>query len=188
MKARLGIPPSDYNRDAQLDLIVEEASALVEAYLARGVQRKTDLVEYLNVDENDQRIFRLRYWPVDSVTEVRYDLDRVFGSGTVEDSDDYAVDADTGLLQVDFGVLRSTGTLKVTYSGGMGSTVDELSQRFPAVVTAANMQAAFMALHVNDVGTQSSSAGQGAGKSYRRPGSGGLIEEVQNVLKSLRRV
>lgn len=112
--------------------IIDAVSQAVAEYLRRTIQTQA-MTEDFNVYPGCQ-VFLLSAYPVSSspAATVANDVDRVFS--TTLDSAFWYIDRARGVLYVDKTTLwAGPGVLRVTYTGGMGTTTAAFIAAFPAI-------------------------------------------------------
>lgn len=121
-------------------------SGMIENYLNRNITI-AEYTEYFDVNLSD-RVFRLRAYPVTSVSTVRYDTEQVWDSSTIITPDQYRspVYDPNGLLTLVAGRAVPLGfaarALKVTYTGGMATNTANFIANFPVIATIADRMVA----------------------------------------------
>lgn len=142
-------------QDSLLDQLITAESAKVEKYLDRGIEYLAR-TEFFNVAPG-QSVFRLGAWPGIDTTPANFvvynDVAHAsasytqFPSTTEIDEANYAIDAERGLLLFHYQLPQpGPKTLKVTYSGGMHSTLTGASKvtnfvaQFPDLAYATELQ------------------------------------------------
>lgn len=93
VKARLGITSS--SDDTMLGLLQNSADSAIANYCNRDFEGGT-FTEYF---PGGTEFVHLRNFPVSSVTSVKVDASRAFGSETVVTSSDYVVQSNRGVIQ-----------------------------------------------------------------------------------------
>lgn len=93
VKARLGITSS--SDDTMLGLLQNSADTAIANYCNRDFEGGT-FTEYF---PGGSEFVHLRNFPVSSVTTVKVDASRAFGSETVVSASDYVVQSDRGVIQ-----------------------------------------------------------------------------------------
>lgn len=144
---------------AGLGQLITEVSAAAESYLDRNAESGVSRTEYFDV-ERGNTIFRLRAYPVASVTNIWLDYDQAFGTSTLLTTDDYfnPVLDTRGLLVMKYpSFFRGYGdrwsrALKVTYTGGMAATAAAFITAFPDIAAAVEHQVIFRWKRRNDLG------------------------------------
>lgn len=169
--------------------LITEVSAAVERYLDRYAQSGVSRTEYLDV-EAGQRLFRLRAYPVASMTSVSFDPEQVFGSDTVIDSGDYfsPLYNSSGVLRFPYDLNPpDTATLpdclKVVYTGGMASSTANFITSYPDIAGAVDKQVAFLYQNRNNLGVSSVSGDAGSISI----GAEAWLPQVKVVLDQYRR-
>lgn len=145
--------------------LIAEVSAEIEEYLNRGVQTQSSVTEQLDVHFGEH-IFWLKYFPVTSVTDVRIDSERSFGSTTIVLAADYYISTSSGnngRLVVDKAYLTpGPGYLQVNYAGGMALTTEAFMTAFPAITGACSKEVAYRYQRRSNPGQVNMSAGGAA--------------------------
>ena len=117
VKAMLNATDS-FPDDTVLTTILEKVSAAIESYLGRELEDTgSDATMYFSGDGR-RRIFAVRRFPGVTVTSVHDSLDRSYGSGDLISSDDYAVHADEGLVEMEYPLQPGVRNVRIVYSGG----------------------------------------------------------------------
>jgi hypothetical protein len=93
VKARLGIATS--GDDTLIGLLQDSADAAIANYCNRDFAGGS-FTEYF---PGGSEFVHLRNFPVDSVTTVKVDVNRVFGSDTIVSSTSYVVHSERGVIQ-----------------------------------------------------------------------------------------
>ncbi|MSR53784.1 MAG: hypothetical protein EXS09_10910 [Gemmataceae bacterium] len=93
VKTRLGITSS--SDDTMLGLLQDSADAAVANYCNRDFEGGTFTEDFPGGSE----FVHLRNYPVSSVTSVKVDASRAFGSETIVTASDYVVQSDRGVIQ-----------------------------------------------------------------------------------------
>tara|TARA_Y100000310_G_scaffold312255_2_gene359382 strand:+ start:736 stop:1320 length:585 start_codon:yes stop_codon:yes gene_type:complete len=115
------------NIKTQLSIAGDKHDALLTA-LSRGVstwlanecdrtlERAADIVER---HHGGAVVLSLKTYPVESVTDIRQDVEGVFGADTILDSDQYVLRSDAGLVYARYGpFLSGVMAIRVKYTGG----------------------------------------------------------------------
>lgn len=148
--------------------LITQVSAAVESFLDRYAESGVSRTEYLGVTKG-QTVFRLRAYPVASVTSVSFDVDQ--GWTDTLDSADYLtpVYSAQGLLIVRSPLRTSDGypdtlpgVLKVVYTGGMASSAANFATAYPDIVGAIDQQIAYLWHQRNNLGTGNVSGDTGS--------------------------
>lgn len=127
------------DQDHVLDRFIAAVSAAAETYMGR-LAEETARTEYHDVPVGRSRIF-LRAFPVVSVASLYNDALRTYDSGSLVAADDYYVEADTGIVTMDYELVYGPGAVKVTYTGGLGTDVDDvIANGFGSIVLAVETQ------------------------------------------------
>lgn len=74
-------------------------------------------------DGDGTSVLQLRNYPINAVTSIYDDIDRVYGADTLIDSDDYAINTDTGIIElVGLAFCKGAKNIKATYTAGYGGS------------------------------------------------------------------
>jgi len=128
LKDHMDIDSSDTDRDTFLIGILNSAYHMAKNYIGHDLI-VADYTEYYNGEGEDTIL--LKAYPVNSIASIYDDPDREFGAETLIDSDNYFVDAATGLVTLFQGLVAFStgrGNIKVTYNAGY-STIPYDAQR-----------------------------------------------------------
>ena len=173
---------ADTQYDTFLTNTIKSVSGRFERYMSRGISQTTR-AEYFNVDPG-QNNYALMGWPVASITDVRVDWARVFGTDTIVTSDLYTARGEEGILFLDrFWPYPGNKVLLVNYVGGLATDTANLITAYPEIAEAGDMQVAFIHRRRNNIGTAGVSE-IGASVSFD---SFDLIPEVKDRLDRFRR-
>lgn len=136
---KTGLLISSSTDDTLLDQLLTAADAFIEAHCGRSFAGGT-FTETLPA--GGTRLF-LRNFPVDSVSSVKIDSARQFGSDTVRDSDLYVLHADRGVIESltgpflppdTVGPLDWPGAAQVVYSTPTNQVPTPVQQAFTELV------------------------------------------------------
>jgi hypothetical protein len=116
VKSFLSIPSTNADHDELLNNIISGVSEEIEKYCGRVFKAQSH-TEYIDGEGLDR--FMVKNFPINSITSIHDDLDRVYGSDTLIASSDYGYDANTGIVFM-VSSLFSEGTqnIKIVYNGG----------------------------------------------------------------------
>jgi hypothetical protein len=129
-------------RDAWLATAITRISARFEAAIGRGINH-TSRTELFDVDGVSKQTFRVKAYPITSITSITSDYERDF-TGDAVSSDDYTFDAEAGLISIDKAFLdMGQKSLQIVYQGGMGANQSALESNHPDIVDAITKQVAF---------------------------------------------
>lgn len=184
IKSILGITSA--TNDVIISRFVTQVSALIGTFIGRHVEQK-DRTEFFRV-ERDQQLFFLKGYPVDTgqTFEVRNDFSRKFPTGSIIDADNYAVDDEDGILEIDRVTLESgPRSLRVQYTGGLATTTAGVTTAFPDLALAAEIQAKWLFKRKDDDGLTAVSAEGGSITAFPDLT---LVPEVKRILESHRRI
>jgi len=106
----------DTSRDTQIVALIPVAQSFIVDYCRRDFE-KASVTEYYHGGVD--RILIKRY-PIASTPApiVWQDWNRVYGTDTLIDVDDYFIDYDNGIFFFDYSLGKSYGSVKITYTGG----------------------------------------------------------------------
>ncbi len=161
VKLRVGIDNDDLQYDAMISSFVARISAEAERVMNRSAQTVARTTTF-DLGRG-QCSLSLPAFPISSVTDVRLDSSRVFGTDTVIDSTTYYTDTATGLLHMD--VLPSVygpGLVRVAYTGGMGASTEAFVAAYPDVAEAVTQRVAQLWQRRDEIGLTAVSGSQGS--------------------------
>lgn len=115
---------TDTNSDSILGSLISAQSAAIQSATNRKLI-KTTYTDYFNGD-HDLKQLCLQEFPVSSITTVHDDTDRDYDAGSLISSEDYVVEADTGILRFDTLLTRGQQNIKVVYVAGYDPVPDDL--------------------------------------------------------------
>jgi hypothetical protein len=118
VKDYLGIEGTD--ADSLISELISEKTAFITNYCQRKFEQD-EFTEYF--DGGVQRIL-LKNYPVKEITSVSIDSDRIFYSGT--ETEDYAIDLESGILTFDREIGKGAGVIEVVYIGGFESVPQDI--------------------------------------------------------------
>lgn len=156
--------PSAFN--TVIGQVITAVSAAAERYLGRWAQT-TSRTEYMTVVPG-KRVYRLRAFPVTTLTSAYIDIDQQFGADTALGSDDYynpTYSTDGTFTLKFFPAVIDTpvpAALKITYTGGMATTTANFISGFPDIAHAIDLQCAHIYHTRNYAGTLSQSGDSGS--------------------------
>ena len=146
--------------------VITAVSAAAERYLGRYAQT-TSRTEYLTVQPG-KRVYRLRAFPVTTLTSVYLDAEQAFGNDTALTSEDYynPTYANDGLFTLKFyPTVEETpapNSMKITYTGGMAADTAGFISAFPDIAGAVDHQVAYLWHRRNELGIASVSGDAGS--------------------------
>ena len=156
--------PSAFN--TVIGQVITAVSAAAERYLGRWAQT-TSRTEYFTVSPG-KRVYRMRAFPVTTLTSVYLDVDQAFGADTALTSDDYfnPTLSNDGIFALKLwpavGEIDAQSALKVTYTGGMATTTANFISGYPDIAHAIDLQCAHIYHTRNYAGTLSQSGDSGS--------------------------
>jgi uncharacterized phiE125 gp8 family phage protein len=168
----------DTKHDSILSLLITEASAQVEAYLARPFLLESRQ-ELQSVDDPRQISIFLHAAPVASVASVEFDSSGQFaGLETTIDADRYILDLRTGEMRLRFTPSVGFNCWRVTYTAGLAADTAALIAAYPLIARAIDLQVVALYHRVDDPQAESRSLG-GAAVKVSEPM--GLIKAAENT-------
>lgn len=102
--------------------VIESVSAAIERYIDRNIVL-TGYTHTFSVYPG-QRVVAVNAYPITAITSISNDSLRSFTSYI--DSSSYTYDANSGLIYFDTYLTPGPQVLRISYSGGLGSTISEL--------------------------------------------------------------
>lgn len=121
VKSYLDLKSDDTEKDLEIERLIPLAQSFLEEYCNRAFESEA-VTEYHYGGSNT---IALKKYPVDTTKTIQIwdDWQRVYGSDTLIDSDDYFVNAESGIVEFDYPVGGFPGSVKVTYTGGDSSGI-----------------------------------------------------------------
>lgn len=125
--------------DTMLAQLLDAADSFIEKYTGRSFAGGT----FTETHPAGGPMLFLRNFPVASVTSLKVDADRAFGSGTERDTSTYAVHADRGVIESRTGPFLTPyrkgwadwpESVKVVYTTATGSVPAAVKQAFSDLV------------------------------------------------------
>lgn len=149
VKAWLG--KSDVTDDTVIGYLIDKVSREAMFVMNRATIQSARS-EYLDVEKDGQKIFYVKASPIITSTApvVIYNTDtpRVWTDASDIISADYVIcNADMaaqGIVYVDYELDEAVNALKITYTGGMATTVDNFIAAYPDIALAIDMQVGFL--------------------------------------------
>jgi len=114
---------TDTNSDSILADLVSGISKQIETDCNRVFSKK-DYTEYYDGEGSDS--LPLRQYPINSITSIHDDIGRDYGASSLIDADDYAFDAESGIVKFDYPLACGKNNVKVVYSGGYENIPSDL--------------------------------------------------------------
>lgn len=177
------------NRSTEEDALIADIIASTTVSLEQWLRRKFEVVAHTQTFDWMHR--RTRLWlpayPVEASPELelRYDPDHAFGSDTVIDSENYVLALEEGVIYFDrWSPFEGYQVVRITWTGGMAATVDDLEADYPSVVHAATLQVVHEFRRRRRLDMTSLSIG---GASVGVAGEMGLLKRVEDLLQPFRR-
>lgn len=135
---------------ALVDQLIAVVTASLERELDRWVEQKARAeridvpMHWIDSRAEDGWTVPLRGYPIASVASVKWDATRAFaGSETTMDTTSWYApldDPDSGALTLDDLLAFGRGVLQVTYTGGLGTSTDNVIAAFPDIALAATLE------------------------------------------------
>ena len=124
-KSWLKIPNATVTDDTLVELLINAASQTIEAECNRKLVAQS-VVEFRHGKSSN--IMMLREWPINSVTEVKFDLQSAFTSPeTLVSPGDYTIGDDKmSLIFHSRQIPRGYNNVKITYNAGYATTPSDL--------------------------------------------------------------
>ena len=125
--------------DTMLAQLMDAADSFIENYTGRSFAGGT----FTETHPAGGPMLFLRNFPIASVTSLKVDADRVFGSGTERDTTTYAIHADRGVIESRTGPFLTPyrkgwadwpESVKVVYTTATGSVPAAVKQAFSDLV------------------------------------------------------
>lgn len=125
--------------DTMLAQLLDAADSFIEKYTGRSFAGGT----FTETHPAGGPMLFLRNFPVASVTSLKVDADRAFGSGTERDTSTYAIHADRGVIESRTGPFLTPyrkgwadwpESVKVVYTTATGSVPSAVKQAFSDLV------------------------------------------------------
>ena len=124
VKSYLKIPVADTSLDAIIAIFIPACETFIEEYCGRDfdVEARTQFFS------GPTKTLKLDHFPVDLTEEIKIwdDSERKYEDEDLIDSDDYWVDGEKGIIYVDYEIGWLAGSIKVTYTGGIGAIPDPI--------------------------------------------------------------
>lgn len=119
------------NLDTEIGYAIERVTKEIQNYCGRDLF-SAQVTEYYNGE--GQNVLFLNQYPVTAISSIHDDTDRVFGSDTLLDSDDYifisgSPDSEAGILRLDGGAFcKGFANIKVVYTAGYSTIPADLEE------------------------------------------------------------
>ena len=182
--------------DALLQLFITQVSARFARYLGRHVDRIERTEDY--TARAGARLVTMRGTPVDATKPftLQASATRDFSNAQVYvENQDFVLDPELGLVTLlttptvrvagFSGVPIAPAWLRVTYTGGLAETIDELASKYADLVSACTLQVAYLYRRKDSPGAKTVKMGQSESmhdQEYQ------LLAEAKQVLDSYRRM
>ena len=128
------------SRDAEIQSLITATSLQIEKYLGRGAE-VTSRTEFQNSTEGQSIIF-LSSYPVTSVDNLY--IDSTWQFTTALDSDRYFLDSARGRVYLKSPLTECLNSIKVEYTGGMGTDESDFISNYPQIALACDAQVDFV--------------------------------------------
>lgn len=195
-KTWCGIGDADTSLDDRISRLINTACSRIESYIQAPVLNKS-FVEYF--DGNNSNVVVPSNFPVQSVSEVKIDFNRDFGSDSLVSTDSYVVRGqpsifDDGTVGLDVCLRDDSNiailgrifsgsaiySIKMTYVAGRGATAADLPDD---LVTAALLLVDFLyiARENREIGIVSKGV-MGQNYSRKEVGDSGMPKEIEALL------
>jgi len=117
VKAYADLNATDTSKDELIDSLIVACQAFIDEYCGRTFE-KGKMTEYFG-DVPVDRLFLSKY-PIDANKPIQVwdSWDRAYASTDLVDPSDYFVDAENGIIKLDYEVGGSPGSVKVMYTAG----------------------------------------------------------------------
>ncbi len=190
VKALLDITSSTY--DAVLTTMVAAASRRIENYIDRPLL-ETARTETYSIKPRQDVLF-LRAYPVASVASIKLALDWDYAAATAIDTNDFNVDAETGMVRFLFfpinnwkgnNLAAAPNVMQVVYTAGLATNTANLITNHPDIAYAADVQTVAMWRRRDSPQGASLSVG---GSSLSYEDALGLTKETVQTLAPYRRL
>lgn len=160
IKLRLSIDPDDVQYDAILSRMLDRTSQDAERMMNRTVlsAARTTTHDWLP----GRMSISLAAYPVTTITDVRVDESRVFGTDTIIDSTTYYVETASGLLYFDVDQPCGRGIVRVSATGGMAATTSAFVAAYPDIADAVAERVCLLWQRRSEIGLTSVSGSQGS--------------------------
>lgn len=117
VKSMIGLTPEQTDDDALIENLIMQETKKVQTYTRRNLFYGS-FTEYY--DGNNGNAVFVNNFPIEAVTSLHDDVDRVFGSDDLVPADEYYVDLTKGIVRLINGLVFSEGfgNIKIVYTGG----------------------------------------------------------------------
>lgn len=126
VKESLNIPSSNHTYDNLIIRKINQATAMIENYCGRRFKETTYTDEIYNAPGYDQLVLKQR--PISEVTLKARDTSLNEVDFETLDSNLFFVDADSGVLDLNFNTAGHWGRYAVTYTAGYATIPDDLAE------------------------------------------------------------
>lgn len=131
VKESLGIASGDSSWDNIIIRKINQATLIIEGYcnLPNGHHFKETTYTNEVYNSNGTNQLRLKMWPVSSVSSFQYAANSDSGSSfTDNESEDYFIDEDSGMLNLNFNQWGNWDAYRVTYIAGFNPIPADLAE------------------------------------------------------------
>lgn len=181
VKEFLDIPEDREQHDKLLRRYITRMSVSAAQYMHRDILVASDKVEVLDLPNWQRPIIQLKTFPITSVTDIRFDVDSVFGDDTIIDAENYRLlrSGQSGQIGFYVNLVESYQSLQVTYSGGMATDTQDFIDKYPDIADAIDEQIGFRHRNRDKLGMRSKTVSGTTVDSFK-PQT--WLEEVTEVL------
>jgi hypothetical protein len=158
------------SHDRLMRSMITALSASVEKHLGRYVE-ETARTTYVDVETAGQNVIWMRGYPITTMTSIYEDSSRSYATGSLVSSSNYSSGTESlriGRVEFDYNLVKGFEVLKVTYTGGMGTSAADFLTNFPELAHAVERQIWFDWNNRDMVGLDSLSGGQISGGNRRQ--------------------
>lgn len=125
VKSYLAITESTH--DTILGTLVTQAEKMIFSYLGKNIESAV-YTEYYDGDGSDE--LHVDQYPIISVTSIHNDTERVFGSDTLIDSDNYVIYENEGIIRLfndESSFTIGKRNIKIIYTAGYASVPSDIT-------------------------------------------------------------
>jgi len=134
VKSYADINPTDTTKDELIESLILASQSFIDEYCGRSFE-KSAVTEYFG-DKATNRLL-LSKFPIDTKKTIKIwdSWDRAYADTDLVDSNDYFIDADNGMIKLDYEIGGSPGSVKVAYTGGFLTIPAAIKQACVELVT-----------------------------------------------------
>lgn len=118
--------------DSYISSLISDISDVMLTAINRNLIKDT-YTEYFDGGKN---VIHLKAYPIQQITSIHDDVDRVYGSSNLINSDDYAIYSDMGIIKFDYPTFKGNKNIKVVYVGGYEECPKDLELACKKLVSA----------------------------------------------------